>query len=212
MSRKLIHTMIGLFALLCAGCNASYPFQPSNPVPTSLRIIYQAAMGPALVGQSFGFTAYVLDSYGGVQDVTANATWLSSNTNVIALVANPSRFTAIAPGVADISATYQGMSNTLSLSVIEADRQFPSLAITGLSTLPPRAVGQTASLSAVLRFSVSQSQNVTSQAIWSSSDPDVLTVTLDGSSATVTGMTVGTAVITATFNGLTANYGLSVHP
>src|SRR5262245_18692419 len=200
MSRELIHTMIGLFALLCAGCNASYPFQPSNPVPTALQILYQTPMGPALVGESFGFNAYILNSDGGVQEVTANATWLSSNTNVIHPVSNPSRFTAIAPGVPDISATYQGLSNTLSLSVIEPDRQFPSLAITTFT--PPRpTVGQTASLSAVLRLSGTPSQTVTSQAVWSSSDPRVLTVTVtvNAASATVRAISVGTAVITASF-------------
>lgn len=202
--------MIGLLALLGAGCKASYPFQPSNPVPTALQIHYRTPMGPALVGQSFGLNAYVLDSDGGLQDVTANSTWVSSNTNVIGLTTSPSGFTAIAPGAADISATYQNVSNTVSLSVIEPDRQFPVLTVNLANPVaPPHHIGQRGALSAVLRLSTTQTQNVTSQATWRSSDPRVVLVASDG---TVSAISTGTATITASFNDLSASYGLSIQP
>lgn len=217
MSRERIHTITGLLALLVAGCNASYPFQPSHPVPTTLQIHYQTPMGPALVGQSFAFTAYIVNSDGGFQDVTAKATWLSLNTNVVRLTASPSGFTAIAPGVADLSATYEGVGDILPVTVIEADRQFPILAITLVSSgfgppTAPRVVGQMAPVSATLRITATQSQNVTSQAMWSSSDPGVVTVTPGGSSAILRAVGAGTAVITATFDGFTASYGISIQP
>ena len=218
MSRERLTTIVRLLALpLVCGCNASYPFQPSNPVPTTLQIHYQNPMGPALVGQSFGFNAYVVNSDGGIQDVTTTATWMSSNTNVIRLIATPSGFTAIAPGLADVSATYRGISNALPLTVMEADRQFPILVInlvnSGLGPpTPPRVVGQTAYLSAAIRINATQSQSVTTQATWSSSDPRVMTVLPEGQLATLRAIGAGTAVITASFNGLTATYGLSIQP
>jgi len=218
MSRERLTTILGLLALpLVSACNASYPFQPSNPVPTALQIHYQLPMGPALVGQSFGFNAYVVNSDGGIQDVTTTATWVSSNTNVIRLTATPSGFTAIAPGLADVSATYRGITNALSLTVTEADRQFPILVINLVNPgigppTAPRVVGQTSYLSAGMRITATQSQNVTTQTIWSSSDARVVTVSIEGQFANLRAIGPGTAVITATFNGMTAMYGLSIQP
>jgi trimeric autotransporter adhesin len=195
---------------LIAGCNASYPDHPSPPVPTALQIHYPTPLiSPTLVGQSFTLLAYIVNSDGAFEDVTSSATWVSSNSAVVQMVASPSRFSAFAPGLASVSATYRGVSNAVSVTVMEADRRFPMLTITpGV----PRVVGQTVSAAALLRTNATQSQAVTSLAIWSSSDPNVVSVVLSGSSALVRGVGAGTAIVTAVFGDLSASYSLSILP
>jgi len=201
---------MGLALPLMAGCNASYPVQPSAPIPLGLQIHYRNALGPAAVGSSFSFAAYIFNSEGAFEEVTNTATWFSSNPVALRLTTGPSGFTAVAPGLADVTVTYRGLSNTVPVTVIEVDRQFPVLSI----SVPgdPRKVGQTASTLVILRTGSVQSQNVTAQASWSSSDPRVVTVTPGGVTALIRGVGPGTAWITATFNGLSTTYGLSIDP
>jgi hypothetical protein len=72
-----------------------------------------------------------------------------------------------------------------------------SVAITGTLTLP--AAGQTSQLVATATFANGTSQVVTNQATWQSSNPTVATVTTTG---LVAALTYGTAVVTATFQGV----------
>ncbi len=72
-----------------------------------------------------------------------------------------------------------------------------SIAITGTLALP--AVGQTSQLVATAAFADGTSQVVTNQATWLSSNPTVATVTTSG---LVAALTYGTAVVTATFQGV----------
>ena len=206
---RLAASAVVLSLILLAGCNAKYPSQPSVPAPSTLQVHYPTAMGAPLVGASFFFTAYIINSDGAYEDVTSRATWLSSNPVVVRMTSSPSGFTAVAPGLADLSASYQGLTSSVSVAVLEVDRQFPALAVTAGN---PRVIGQTATTTASLRTSATQSQNVTSQAAWSSSDERVVTVTPAGQAASVKGVGVGTAQITAVFNGLSASYGLSIQP
>lgn len=208
---RLRTAMLVLALALVAACNASYPFPSSRPVPTALQVHFPVPMGPALVGQSFRLMAYIIDSDGAFEDVTSKARWVSSNAAVVQEAATPPQFVALAPGLADLSATYQGISNAVTITVIEADRQFPILTITPGN---PRVVGRSETASALLRASATQSQNVTSQAIWRSSDPNVVSVALapSGSVAAVRGVSAGTAIITATVDGVSASYSLSILP
>ena len=198
-----------IFTLLLAGCNASSPSEPSAPIPLVLQVHYRTALGPVTVGNSFSLTAYVFDSDGAYEDVTSTATWSSMNPAAVRLTTPPSRFTAVAPGLADVSVTYRGLVHAVPVTVIEIDRQFPILSV---AIGDPHTIGQTSSTSAVLRTSTTQSQNVTAQTNWSSSDPRVVTVTSGAQSALVRGIGPGTAWITASFNGLSTSYGLSIEP
>src|SRR5581483_6799306 len=113
-----------------AGCHASYPSKPSSPSVAGFQLFYRTALGPAFVGQPFVFDAYALNSDGVYELVTPDATWNSSNSAVAAMVSPPSGFTAIGPGLADITATYHGFTSAASIAVYEPDQQpFPFLAI-----------------------------------------------------------------------------------
>ncbi|HEY6357758.1 MAG TPA: Ig-like domain-containing protein, partial [Vicinamibacterales bacterium] len=72
-----------------------------------------------------------------------------------------------------------------------------SIAIAGTLALP--AVGQTSQLVATAMFANGTSQVVTNQARWLSSNPTVATVTTSG---LVAALTYGTAVVTATYQGV----------
>ena len=197
-----------IFTFLLAGCSASSPSELSAPVPLVLQIHYRTALGPVAVGNSFSLAAYAFDSDGAFEDVTSTATWSSLNPSAVQLTTPPSRFTAVAPGLADVSVTYRGLVHAVPVTVIEIDRQFPTLSLTPGD---PHNIGKTSSTSVLLRTSATQSQNVTAQADWSSSDPRVVTVT-PGAPALVRGVGPGTAWITASFNGLSTSYGLSIEP
>jgi|SRR6267142_3233849 len=188
-----------------AACDASYPTQPTSASVLALQVHYRSAMGPALVGSGFAFRAYTVDSDGVYEDVTSKAAWSSSNSGVAALTTAPSGFSAFAPGLADISATYQGMTSSVTVTVVEPDREFPVLK---LGSGDPQVIGRTSVATAMLMTNRTQGVNVTGSATWSSSDPSVAAV-LAGS---VTAVGAGTARITARFNGLSASYGLSVQP
>lgn len=193
-----------------AGCHASYPFQPSAPTPVAFQVFYRNALAPQLVGASFGFRAYVFNSDGVWEDVTSAAAWTSSNSVVVAGT-QPSSFTAIAPGVADVTATYQGLVSSVPLTVYETDRRpFPFLAIT---TGDPHVVGQAAFASVSLRAAPGQTQSPLAAAVWTSSDDRVVTVAaINPNSAQVRAVGAGTARITVSLNGVTDSYGLSVQP
>jgi hypothetical protein len=197
-----------IFALLLAGCSASSPSEPSAPVPLVLQVHYRTALGPVTVGNSFSLAAWIFNSDGVFEDVTSMATWSSLNPATLQLTTPPSSFTPFAPGLADVSVTYRGLTHTAPVTVIEIDRQFPILSVTPGD---PHKIGRVALTSAVLRTSPTQSQSVTTQADWSSSDPRVVTVTR-GAQTFVTGVGLGTAWITASFNGLSTSYGLSIEP
>jgi hypothetical protein len=198
-----------VFALLLAACSASSPSEPSAPVPLVLQVHYRTALGPVLIGNSFSLAAYAFDSDGAFEDVTSKATWSSLNPTAVELTTPPSRFTAVAPGLADVSVTYRGLVHAVPVTVIEIDRQFPILSVTPGD---PHNIGKTSPTSAVLRTSATQSQNVTAQTNWSSSDPRVVTVSPGAQTAMLTGVGPGTAWVTANFNGLSTSYGLSIEP
>ena len=197
---------IVLAAVALAACDASYPSRPSSsPVLTALQIHYLAALGPVPVGSGFAFRAYAVNSDGVYEDVTSNAAWASSNPAVVALTGSPSGFSGFVPGLADITATYQGMVSRITVTVVEPDRQYPVLIITPGD---PRVIGRTVVATATLWRSRTEGLNVTSSATWTSSDPSVVTAV----QGTIQAVVAGTARITATFNGLSTSYGLSVQP
>jgi len=78
-----------------------------------------------------------------------------------------------------------------------------SLAVTGGAL----TVGMTTQFTATATLSNGSTQNVTSTAAWSSSNPAVATVTSGGA---VTGVSVGDAVITATYSGISGNAPVSL--
>lgn len=206
MVRERLRAPLIVAALIAvSACDASYPFQPSAPTISALYVLYQfSPAGPLIAGISVPLSAITVNSDGATEGVSLQATWQSSNDAVARVVSNIPRFTAVAPGVADISATYQGFVRTITVTVYEPEATFPRLTLRGAGTLTPLQI------IASLRLNPDQSQDVSGQAAWTSSNPGIATVTVSGSTALVTAVSPGTVEITAAFNGLRASVGYSV--
>lgn len=125
--------------------------------------------------------------------------YTSSNSNVAKVDSN-GKITAVGGGTAKITATAGGKSAVCTVSV--AVKQ-TGIAVSGSKD---KSVGE----GSTLRLTTSKvpSDATDSYAVsWTSSDNSVATVSANG---TVTGVKQGTAVITATSNGWTAVYNITV--
>src|SRR5207253_11251991 len=120
------------------------------------------------------------------------STWSSSNT-AAATVSNSGLVSGVTPGTATITATSEGTSGTSSITVT-------NVPVATVDVTPPSAsvqAGQTVQLTATPRDAGGtplSGRTVT----WSSSTPAVATVS---SSGLVSGVTPGSATITATSEG-----------
>jgi hypothetical protein len=107
---------------------------PANPTPLPPSVTGVAVTGPsnsAKSGDSGQFTATATLSNGTNQNVTSQATWQSSDTNV-ATVSSSGMVTAANAGEADIKATYQAVTGSMRLTVTAPPPTGPS--ISGLVT------------------------------------------------------------------------------
>lgn len=153
---------------------------------------------------------------GSIVEVTNDAVWQTSDSSV-ATVGNGNnklslqpkgRVLAIASGTADITATFDEV--TVDSSPITVT-QITTVAL----RLDPESAalfsGETVALYATAEYSDGDATDVTASSIWSSSDTSVATVSnAVGDQGIVTGMTPGSAVITAQFDGLTATAAVTV--
>jgi uncharacterized protein YjdB len=169
------------------------------PVPVA-TITLTAPQSSLTVGSSTQATAITRSASG--QVLTDRAITWSSSAPSVASVSSTGVILAIAPGAVTVSATSEGRTATLAVSVLA-----PAPAVVEISpatvTLAP---SQTASLTATVRDA---SGNVlTGQSvIWGTTSPAVATVSASG---VVTGVTSGTATITATAGGKTGAASVTV--
>lgn len=194
---------LGLAAL--TGCGGSS--QSSNIVkpPKTLTQVTVNPNNPSLAqGASLQLTATAGFSDGSHQDVTALATWNTSQTTV-ATVSASGDLKAMGPGSADVTAEYQGTMGKAAVTVAAAS--LVSIAVSpGQFSLP---VGDTEQLSATGTFSDGTKADITNSAIWASSGTGVASVTATGH-AVANG--TGTATISAASGSLTGSALLTVTP
>lgn len=124
-------------------------------------------------GQYANFTAFAVWTDGSSRDVTADATWASSN-NAIA-TGNGSTIHGVAQGAADISATYNTVSNSAQLTVTAATLQ--SIDIT--PDQPTINVGGEVQLIATGTFTDGTTQDL-QNATWTSSASGFASVSAAG--------------------------------
>jgi hypothetical protein len=158
-----------------------------------------------LVGRNLPLRAVSFDTDGAYRDVTAAATWVSSDPNTMT-VAAPGALLAARAGIVLISATYEGFTVSVSTIVASGPAQFPYLELFPMAD--PRGIGSAGTANALMRQGPSGSLNVTTQAIWSSSDTRVATV----SQGQVLAVGIGTVEISASYGGFTSSYRFSVFP
>ena len=149
-----------------------------------------------LTTQDFSATGIYTDNT--FQDLTAQATWVSSNPSVAPL--NGTVATGIAAGTTDISATVGGVTGSTPLHVTGATLN--SIDVTPAN--PTIAVGFTIQFTATGRFSDGTSQDLTADVLWGSSqDANASVSNAGGSEGLASALQGGTSSISATIAGVT---------
>lgn len=190
MTSRLTRALIGVGCSLCLGCADE---SPTSPTPTSSITIALASGSTA--GPTFQLSATALRSDGTSRDVTALASWVSSDTRIASVGAGS--VTVLGAGEVEVRATYEGVSGSRRFSV---GREAMSLTLTG-ETDGPRF-----QLTATTRFSDGSSRDVTMEAEWQSSNPQVASV----ASGLVTVVGPGEAEIRALYQGLVGSHRLVI--
>src|SRR5215472_5749404 len=217
MSPAEAQPSVALLALLlctvltaCTGTSTSHSTSTSSNGGTPASISLSPTTATLGVGTTQQLKATGNFSNGTSQDVTTQATWSSSDKNVVTVQTgqtNPGLVTAVAAGSATITATLQGVNGTSAITV-------SAVSATSISLTPNAAtvvVGATQQLQASAKFNNGTLQDVTSQAIWSTSDAAAATVqTGQTNPGLVTGVAAGAATITATFQGVNGTADITV--
>jgi hypothetical protein len=148
--------------------------------------------------------AYKVDHEGRYTDVTSEVSWVSTNADVVSMRRGiAATATAMTPGDAQIVASYEGLTDALSLTVRPwEDYETSALRLQLFSEL---TAGVSVQATAYLNGA---DQDVTPMATWTSSNPRVLTV----ERGRVTALKPGTARITITYDGYIDDCIVSVHP
>jgi len=199
------------FMLVLSGCGFDgTPTRNNDFTPlTSIEIINT---GPSTIAAGTSTVLTVQGDFSGqfTDDVTDQAVWSSDTPAVAAFVtaSSPNRVTAIAPGTATLTATVQGLSATIKLTV--SDATVTALSITPVAPSVPK--GLTTQFAVSGTFSDGSTQPpLTFDVAWSSSDAAVATVSDDpASKGLATGLAIGTATISATFKGVSSTTLLTV--
>jgi hypothetical protein len=207
-----------------SGGNGVYAYGTSSAFPSStwssanywVDVVFQAAAAPTLVsiavtplnatnlvGGTQQYTATGTYSDSSTQNVTSQATWSSSKPTV-ATISTSGLATAVSAGSTTISAALSGVTGSTTLTV-QTPPTLVSIAVTPLNAT--NLVGGTQQYAATGTYSDSSTQNVTSQAAWSSSKTTVATISASG---LATGVSAGSATISATLAGVTGSTTLTV--
>ncbi len=166
----------------------------------------------AAKGTSQQFTATGTFSDNTTQDLTAIATWSSSNT-LVAGISNIAGSTGLAApltaGSTTITATWTSISGSTTLTVNSA--ALVSLQVT--PTNPAVAKGTGVQFTATGLFSDNTTQDLTATVTWSSSDTGVATISnAAGSNGLATSSGTGSTTITAASGSVTGSTALTVSP
>lgn len=157
------------------------------------------------VGATRQFTATAVFTDNTTRDVTAQATWSSSDSAIAVVLGsagNAGRASAVAEGKTTITATYKGVSGTTVLAVAGSVQ---SVAVT--PTTPTTVVGLPVTFSATAVLSDGSTLVVTADASWVSSDPTLATVTANGIATPIKG---GTVTIAAGYLGKSGTTTLTI--
>jgi hypothetical protein len=167
-------------------------------------------------GLSQSFTATGTFSDGSMKDITASAGWSSSN-NAFATIqtmgqSEPGLASGIAAGKATITATMDGMSGSAALTVSGNGGGAKLASITLQPATIAIAIGGTTQFDAMGLYSNGTNQDLTSSAVWTSSNPSDATIQSTGRAnpGLAKGIAGGSVTITATMSGVTGTATLAV--
>jgi trimeric autotransporter adhesin len=177
-------------------------------------VLASIAIAPATASIAKGRTQQLVATGtltdGTTQDLTQTATWSSSDTALVSVsnaAGSQGLASALNVGTATITAVQSGVTGTATLEVTAAEL----VSITVEPDVTSLPEGRTRQLVAFGTFSDNTTDDITDDADWSSSDAAIATVSTDAAPrGLVTGVSAGTATITAAMNGLTDSTSLTV--
>lgn len=143
-------------------------------------------------------------SDGSRQVLTGSVTWQSSDAE-IATVTNQGNVTGMSVGVAQVNATYEGVSGSTSVNVSAA-------ALVGVTVSPTSSnvpIGESEQLTATGKFSDGTTQDITQSVTWNSSAPGIVTASSTG---VAIALASGSATISATSGSVTGSASVTVGP
>lgn len=168
---------------------------------TSITVAPAASAMPLGLSQQFTATAQFSD--GTTQDITGVAAW-SSSSKSIATVTASGLVTAVNIGAATISATFESVTGSTSVTVNAAN--LVSIAITpGNDSIAP---GTNVQLRAIGTFNDGGTRDLTHTASWTNSNPSIASV--GSGNGFVVGLTAGTITVTATLGSVSGSTNLTV--
>jgi trimeric autotransporter adhesin len=185
--------------------------------PTLVQIVIAPIADSVRVGATVRYTATGIYSNNTQQRLAQGVIWSSSDAGVATIAAGGMGggevATAVAAGITTISASYQGVTGSTSLTVTNAT----VVAIEVTPTAPALTVNGTQQLTATAIYDDNTQQDVTNQATWISKDPTVAQVTTAGGGpgggpgrGRVTAIAAGTTTISATLDGLSGSTVVTV--
>jgi hypothetical protein len=174
-----------------------------NATLLSLAVAPKTASIPKGLRQQFAATGTFTGSI--TQDVTASATWGSSDITVAVIVA-PGLAKGLKPNNSTtITASFQGKNDTATLQVTPPILQ--SIVVAPLNPAIP--LGLTQQFSATGILSDGSTEDLTNLATWASTNTPVATINNTGLASSVA---QGSATITATYLGIMGSTLLTVNP
>ena len=174
---------------------------PPPPPPPPPVLVSVAVVPPAVtlqVGETQVLTAIANFSDNSVLDVSVTAVWASSNPSIASVAQG--LVTGVAPGSADITATYSGLTGFTTATVASAPPPPPPV-LTGVVVTPQSAtlvVGQSQQFLANAIYSDGSAPDVTASAEWQVEQPAIASV----AAGLVTALAPGTTGVRARFGGL----------
>lgn len=172
----------------------------TSAVPESLQLT--PATASIAGGTTQQYTVNVVYSDGSIQPVTSGISW-SSSTGSVAGVDSNGLVTGLAPGQTTISAVYNSMTGTASLTVTPA--VLTSIVVTPATTVV--GINGNVQFTATGVFSDNSTQDLTSQAVWTSSNAAFAVISAGGLAS---GLSAGATTITASVNGVSGSATLNV--
>lgn len=202
----------GVFTGIASGTSlitASFSGQTSSVTMTvtsaslqSLAVAPSSATIP--INGIQAFTAMASYSDGSSRDVTAYTGWASATAGVGAIVQTSGVAKGLASGTSLITASFSGQTASASLTVSSATL----LSVTVTPATAVVQIGIARPLAAKAMYSDGSETDITATAQWSSSAPLVAAVVAN--TGVVTGLSTGTAVVTAASGGKSGSAAVTV--
>ena len=183
----------------------------SAVVDVTLRKAQSVTVSPSMAsvakGSTVHLTASALFDDQTTADVTASATWQSGSP--AARITTPGDVQGLSPGTAVITATFQGVPGSASVQVTES-------ALVKIAVTPPMATvvkGVVQPFTATGTYADGHSADLTATAVFSAAPANVASVSnAAGSRGVATGLSAGTATITAAVGAISGSAQLQVLP